>query len=261
MASACCRRRNGGRWPPSTPSPGASTTSATATTSRRARCASSTPCAPTCALCAATRGRSPVIRCSPPSPTRRRASRSRSTPSTTSSTDANGTPPAPPTRRSTSSSTTAASSPDRSGGCRSACSGPPISPRRCRSPTTSELRCSSPTCCATSPRTGRWAACTCRRPTSPSSAAPPMPADRETRWPCSSASSAPAPDRGIAAASPSCLISTGAAGRARRRWPASTGGCSTASSVSPTVVLDRRVSLPVRQKVIVAAKAITLGQP
>jgi phytoene synthase len=29
----------------------------------------------------------------------------------------------------------------------------------------------------------------------------------------------------------------------------------------PTVVLDRRVSLPVRQKVIVAAKAITLGAP
>ena len=29
----------------------------------------------------------------------------------------------------------------------------------------------------------------------------------------------------------------------------------------PTVGLDRRGSLPVRQKVIVAAKALTLGQP
>jgi phytoene synthase len=29
----------------------------------------------------------------------------------------------------------------------------------------------------------------------------------------------------------------------------------------PTVVLDRRVSLPVRHKVVVAAKAITLGRP
>ena len=42
-----------------------------------------------------TRGPSPAIRCSPPSPTRRRGSRSRSTPSTTSSTGASRTRPAP----------------------------------------------------------------------------------------------------------------------------------------------------------------------
>ena len=81
------------------------------------------------------------------------------------------------------------------------------------------------------------------------------------RWPSSCASSAPAPVRGIAAASPCCRTSIGAAARARRRWPASISGCSVASSADPTVVLDRRVSLPVRHKVAVAAKAITLGKP
>ena len=69
-------------------------------------------------------------------------------------------------------------------------------------------------------------------------------------------SRSPRPRSTSPAASSCCRCSTGAAGRAWRRWPASTGGCSAASPPTRRGVLRERLSLPAREKLWVAARSI-----
>ena len=129
--------------------------------------------------------------------------------------------------RSTTSSATAASSPARSGGCRSPCSAPTTRSRPSRAPRPSAWPCSSPTSCATSSRIATMGRVYLpARGRGRASAARPTCRARRRRWRRSSPLEIAARRGALRhAASSCCRCSTGAAGRASRRWPGSTAGC------------------------------------